>query len=201
MMKRFLQLLALVLPLGGCASLGLAGGESADRTELWNRAQNALAVEEFSLAEGIFEELVGNYPETLEGRESLFYLGSLRLDPRNPDWDPRPAETRLAEYLAIMEGDEARIYRYPEARTLHELARQLNLPPESRVAGLQPEERVVTVEERVVVPGRQSRELTAQVAELRRQLAERDARIQQQQEELERIRRTLTGPGPGAAQR
>jgi hypothetical protein len=199
-MKRFVQLLAVLLPLGGCAHLGLGGGEAAERADLWTRAQEALAAQEFETAEATFEEIHERFPETLEGRESMFYLGAIRIDPRNPEWDPRPAEVRLADYLSIMDDEGPRIYRYPEARTLHEIARQLNLPPESRVPGLQPEERVVTVEERVVVPGQQSRELAAEVADLRRQLAEREARIQQQAEELERIRRTLTGPGAGAAQ-
>ncbi|MQA91488.1 MAG: hypothetical protein GEU90_14895 [Gemmatimonas sp.] len=193
-MKRFFAILLLVLPTAGCASMGFSGGQSDGRMALWARAQNALAAEEFLVAEGIFEEVIASYPSTLEARESLFYLGSLRLDPRNPDWDPIPAEARLAEYISLMERG-AEIFRYPEARTLHELARQLNMPPESRVAGLAPEERVVTVEERLVVPGTQTRELSTQVAELQRQLEERDARIQQQQEELDRIRRTLTAPG------
>jgi len=201
-MKRLVRLLTVLLPLGGCAHLGFGGGEAAERADLWTRAQEALAAQEFATAEAAFLEIRDRFPDTLEGRESLFYLGTIHIDPRNPEWDPRPAEDRLAEYLALMEqeDEDSRIYRYPEARTLHELARQLNLPPESRVAGLQPEERVVTVEERVVVPGQQSRELAAEVADLRRQLAERDARIRQQAEELERIRRTLTGPGAGAAQ-
>lgn len=193
-MKRFAQLLLVLASLTGCAAVGLGGGESADRMELWHRAQEALAAERFEEAEGVFETLARSHPNTLEGRESLFYLGSLRLDPRNPEWDPVPAEARLGEYLAFMEREDGpRLFRYPEARTLHELARQLNLPPDSRVAGLQPQERVVTVEERVVVPGQQSREMAGQIEQLRQQVAERDARIQAQEEELERIRRTLTG--------
>ncbi|MEX2583583.1 MAG: hypothetical protein WD766_09920 [Gemmatimonadota bacterium] len=192
-MKRLLQLLFVVVPLAGCAQLGLGGGESDGRVELWAAAQDAMAVEDFDLAERTFEQLARAYPNSLEGRESLFYLGAIRLDPRNPEWAPAPAEASFSEYLGLISESGPRLYRYPEARVLHEIARQLNLPVDSRVVGLQPEERVVTVEERVVVPGAQSRALASQVAALRSQLAERDARIQQQQEEIERIRRTLTG--------
>ena len=46
-----------------------------------------------------------------------------------------------------------------------------------------------------VVPASESRELTAEVARLREELAASQATNQQQQEELERIRRTLTAPG------
>src|SRR5690606_10279469 len=95
-----------------------------------------------------------------------------------------------------LEGDSAylaTLHRRPEAVTLLQLARQLNMPAEERVPGLQPETRVVT--ERVVVPARESRALAAEVDRLRRLLAERDATIQQQKEELERIRKTLTGRG------
>jgi hypothetical protein len=67
--------------------------------------------------------------------------------------------------------------------------------PARRVPGLQPE--VVTREvegPRVVVPAQESRALAAEVERLRAQVAERDATIRQQREELERIRRTLTRP-------
>lgn len=194
-MTRSILLFVLLSASSGCASLGLGstGGGRGSAQELWNGASDALARYDFERAESLYTRLATDHPETVEGRESVFYLGAIHLDPRNPDWDPAPAQARLEEYLANREGGP-RLYRYLEAQTLHEIARQLNLPPESRVAGLQPEERVVTVERRVVVPARQSRELSAEVSRLREQIAERDARIAQQQEELERIRRTLTTP-------
>ena len=190
-MKRFFLLFLILVSTSGCAALGF-GSSGGERYQTWARANDALAREDFAGAEALFEQVATNYPDSVEGRESLFFLGALRLDPRNDEWDPQPAEERLASYLALADEQRKQLYRYLEAQTLHELARQLNLPPESRVAGLQPEERVVTVEERVVVPARESRELSAEVARLRQQLAERDARIRTQQEELERIRRTLT---------
>ena len=190
-MKRLISL-AVVAVMAGCAHLP-GGGSGPDRDDLWATGHAALADLEFAQAERAFAELARDFAGSLEARESIFYLGAIRLDPRNEDWDPGMAEERLGDYLAIMR-DGTRLYRYPEARTLHEIARQLNLPPDSRVAALQPEERVVTVQERVLVPAQQSQDLAAQIEQLRQQVAERDARIRQQQEELERIRRTLTTP-------
>ena len=189
-MKRSILLMLVGVLFSGCATLGM--GSTGSRYDTWARANDALARFDFAGAEALFEQVAASYPETVEGRESLFFLGAIRLDPRNADWDPAPAEDALGRYLALQEADGPRLYRYLEAQTLHEIARQLNLPPESRVEGLQPEERVVTVERRVVVPAERSRELSAEVARLRQQVSERDARIAAQQEELERIRRTLT---------
>lgn len=194
-MKRAIVALLIPVLFGGCASMGLfEGGGGSSRADLWRTANDALAAADFERAEAVFTQLTERYPDTLEGRESLFYLGAIRLDPRNPEWDPEPAETRLTEYLASSgEGNRERLYRHLEANTLRELARQLNLPPDSRVPGLQPEVR--TVEERVVVPAQQSRELATEVERLRAEVAEKDARIEQQQQELERIRRTLAPSG------
>lgn len=193
-MTRVVPLLLIFFALTGCAHFAFPGRSTEERAELWAEAQAALAQSDFTQAETLFSGLAERYPGRIEGRESLFYMGAIRLDPRNPQWDPHLAEEHLAEYLAQSGPDRARIYRYPEAQVLYEIARQLNLPPESRVAGLQPEERVVRVRERVVVPGAESRELAAEVERLQGQLRQREERIREQQEELERIRRTLTAP-------
>jgi len=191
-MKRFaLLILVLALP-AGCAHVRAMTGAPPERTVLWAQAHDALSDGRFDRAEALFSRLANEHEQTLEGSESVFYLGSIRLDPRNPDWDARSAQDRLWEYLGGARSGR-RLYRYPEALILHEIARQLNLPADSRVAGLQPEERVVTVEQRVLVP---AQELTDEVERLKQQIADRDARIRQQQEELERIRRTLTPTRP-----
>jgi hypothetical protein len=191
-MARTILLLVTLVVTSGCASFRVGSPTGPTRSALWEDANEALGRFDFAGAQALFEQLAESYPETVEGRESLFYLGAIHLDPRNADWDPQPAQEHLSSYLAFQGEGGPRLYRYLEAQTLHEIARQLNLPAESRVEGLQPEQRVVT--ERVVVPAQQSRELTAEVARLREQVAERDARIQSQQEELERIRRTLAAP-------
>lgn len=189
-MRRTLILLALAL-LPACAQLGLSRPGGEERMRLWNEAHQAFYADDFDRAASLFGELQELYPETQEGRESLFYLGTLRLDPRNPAWDPAPAEQSLRSYIAA--DTTVHVHRRPEAETLLRLAEQLNMPAEQRVPGLQPETRVVRVPQRVVVPARETRALSAEVERLRAQVAERDAKIIQQQEELERIRRTLTG--------
>lgn len=191
-MKRLAALL-MVLILPGCAHLMGSKGET-ERASLWVQAQEEFWRGNFTAALEGFTYLNETWPESVEGRESIFYLGAIYLDPRNDDWDSKPAEEYFARYLAFISDEGPRIYRYPEAQTMHEIARQLNLPAESRVAALQPEERVVRVEERVVVPAAENRALTAELARLREELAATQAKNQQQREELERIRRTLTAP-------
>ncbi len=186
----------LALTLASCSHLPMNEPGDRDEEDLWNRAHLALANERFDAAAGLFGTLVDEYPDSQEGQESLFYLGVIHLDPRNPEWDPAPAESALESYVAI-DSAGPEVSRVPEARMLLGLANQLNLPVEDRVAGLQPEPQVVTITERVVVPASQSRELAAQGGRLRAQLAVRDSTIEAQKAELERIRNTLKGPATG----
>jgi hypothetical protein len=192
-MKRISSLLLLVL-LPACAHLGL-GGEQRARSNTWIEAHEAMDAENFPRATSLFRQLTERHPTTTEGRESLFYLGTVHLDPRNPGWDSREAERALSDYLAADSIQPGTVHRRPEGATLLQLARQLNMPATERVPGLQPE--VVTREvevPRVIVSAQESRALASEVERLRAQVAERDATIRQQREELERIRRTLTRP-------
>jgi hypothetical protein len=190
-MKRFIFAL-LPLALHACAHLPGGGGPPMRET-LWNDAHTALYAEEFSVADTLFGRLVRSYPDTDEGREALFYIGAIHLDPRNRDWNSERAETTLRHYLAQDTAGPV-VHRRPEARTLLELAVQLNLPPDERVTALQPTP--ITVRERVVVPAGQQRATVEENERLRRQLAERDEQIRRQREELDRIRRTLTPRAP-----
>lgn len=181
----------LLLLLGGCAHLGVRLPQTNDRLALWDEGHQALATAEFGRADSIFNALAEHYPESDAGRESLFYLGALRLDPRNPNWDPAPAERRLREYLALDSVEVNTVHRRPEAEILVAVAHQLNLPPAERISGLQPETTVVKVPQRIV-SYKQSEAQAGQIAELRDQVASRDAEIRKLQDELERIRKTLT---------
>jgi hypothetical protein len=181
----------LLLLLGACAHLGVRNGDADARFTLWDEAHNSLSVAAFARADSLFTLLAREYPESDAGRESLFYLGALRLDPRNPDWDPQPAEMRLRRYLAADSTPSSRIHRRPEAEILVEVAHQLNLPPDERISGLQPEEKVVKVPQRIV-SYKQSEAQAGEISDLRQQVAARDAQIKKLQDELERIRKTLT---------
>jgi hypothetical protein len=181
------------LLLAACASVGGAERRAAEaRLALWHEAHAAVAAGQFGRADTLYGTLIGQHGATEQGRESLFYLGALRLDPRNPNWSSALAETALEMYLGT---DSTARTRRPEARTLYELARQLNLPSESRAPGLQAETRVVERPVRVVVPGREASSLQAEVNRLREQINTKDATIKRQEEELDRIRRTLAAPG------
>ena len=190
-MKRFGWILSCLL-LAACATGGTERRASEARLELWRQAQEAVRAGEFGRADTLYGVLIREHGSTETGHESLFYLGALRLDPRNPSWSSALAQTALEMYLAP-DTTGALQARRPEARTLLELAKQLNLPAENRVSGLQTEPRVV--ERRVVVPGREAISLQAEVNRLREQLTARDNQIKRQEEELDRIRRTLSTPG------
>lgn len=190
--------LLLVALLAACAHLGRGSEERRERDRLWGAAHAALSAEDFRTADTLFTRFSERFPETPEGRDALFYLGAMRMDPRNPAWSSRIAAEWLRQYLA--RGDTAgenRVYRRPEAITLLELANQLNMPAENRIAALKPDT-VVTTRTRVVprrvVTAEESRALAGEVERLRREVAEREETIRTQREELNRIRRTLA-PG------
>lgn len=192
-MKRIGSLCILVA-LSACATLGQGSDRERTRTQLWADAHDALQALQFGRADTLFTRLSREFADTETGRESLFFVGAIRVDPRNPGWDPARADTTLSAYLALESAAAAQIGRRPEAETLLEIARQLNLPPQERVPQLQPETRFVTRAPRVA-PAGQVTALNAEVARLRDQVAARDATIRRQEEELERIRRTLAAPG------
>jgi hypothetical protein len=192
-MKR-LSLLLLLTLLPACAHLPWQQ-QTRERAQRWEAAHRALAARDFNMALSEFEGLIAHHPESREGREAIFYAGSIHIDPRNPDWNPRPAEEMLRRYVALDSGSNVQVGRRPEGEILLELARQLNLPVQSRVPGLQPTPIVVEREQpgppvRVATAG-DLRAVMAENEQLRTQLAERDATIRRLQEELERIRRTL----------
>lgn len=186
----------LLLALPACAHL-VPGSGARDRLALWDRAHAALDARRFEEARLGFQELVSRFGKSREGREALFYVGSIHLDPRNPAWNPGPAEEALARYLAQDTLEERLVARRPEARILLEIAHQLNLPPQSRIAALQPPAATPTPPPPapVVTRAQPVAELLRDIERLRVELAQRDETIRRQREELERIRRTLT-PAP-----
>lgn len=197
-MKRLRALsLLLVVLVPACAHLGLGSGDGS-RDALWRSGHLALRAGNFRGADSAFARLALHFPDTDQGREALFYLGAIRLDPRNPGWTSRGAADYLSRYLAKADsGDRAEIHRQPEARTLLELANQLNLPAGDRVRALQPQTDTVyrTGPGRIrVAPAEESQALQTENDRLRRVIADREETIKRQREELERIRNTLA-PG------
>jgi hypothetical protein len=189
--------LAIFALLPACASLGMGGSGEADRMAIWTEAHRAFEMQDFDRASALFGRLADDHGDTQEGRESVFYLATIRLDPRNAAWDPRPAESLLIRYLTVDTTTGMTPYRRAEAETFFQLARQLNMPPEQRVPGLQPDTTVVVAPERVIVRAQETRDLTAALERLRNLVAARDSTIEEQRAELERIRRTLIGGGVG----
>ena len=178
---------ALVLLLPGCAHLGAGPSEGWERARLWDEAHGYFATYDFERADSVFSLIAREHPETDEGRESLFYLGALRVDPRNPEWDAEVSEARLREYLAA-DSTNGPVHRRPEATVLAALVNQFTLPMEDRIPDLQAEGNRTVVIRSEEAPG-----TPAEVAQLRQQLEARDAEVKQLREELDRIRRTLTG--------
>jgi hypothetical protein len=179
--------LPILLLLSGCAHVGATPSESWERSRLWDEAHGYFAAQDFVRADSVFSVMAERYPHTNEGRESLFYLGAIHLDPRNTTWDPETAEERLQQYLSA-DTSEAGIHRRPEGETLFQLAHQLNLPMEDRIEPLQ-----VEPQTRVVIRAEEAQGTLQENERLRRELAAREAELRQAQQELERIRKTLTG--------
>ncbi len=186
----------LVALLGACAHLPGAERQPRQRANLWTDAHLAFHAEDFRHARTTFQRLTDEFPDSPEGREALFYLGTLSLDPRNPDWDPASAVTHLRRYLAL---DTARavIHRRPEAATLVQLAETAAVPAPEAVAGAPATPAPPVTPRLPISPANEEvRRLNEEVETLRRQLGERDETIRRQREELERIRRVLAPRPP-----
>ncbi|HEX7240087.1 MAG TPA: hypothetical protein VF263_07470 [Longimicrobiaceae bacterium] len=194
-MKRFHALAVLSFALlPACASLPLGSGGGRD--DLWVQAQRALLAGSFRTADSAFSRLATEHVGTTEGREAVFFLGAIRIDPRNPGFTSRGASDYLRRYLASPDSGRngKDLYRKPEAQTLLSLAEQLNLAPAERIASLQGDQSVRTV----TVPG-PTRTVTTEgsqveVERLRGEVRERDETIRELREELTRIRNTLAPP-------
>lgn len=191
--------LLLLAVVSGCATFGMGGPDTPPTSTLWRDSHYAYYRGDLLAAQEGFARLAAEEPSSGEGHEALFFLGAIALDPRNPQWDPAPAERRLRDYLASGFPQGPGFIPRPEARTLLALAEQLNLPAARRVAGLRPQE---TPQQRpspapqVIVQAAESRELAAEVERLRRELAARDETIRRLQDELTRIRKTLNPRTP-----
>jgi hypothetical protein len=188
---RLLSVLPLCALLGGCATLSTITAPTRDG--LWRQAHHAMRQDSVAIAIAAFQRLAAEHPETTEGREARFFLGTLYLEPREGTFD---AERALHHLQAYVEVDSARAgrrpIRRPEARTLRTLAREATLPCGQRTGPLRCDPAVVvqtrvTGGDTVVVRTGDG----GDVARLRQQLAERDATIRQLREELQRIRNTL----------
>ncbi|CAN5405090.1 hypothetical protein BH24GEM3_BH24GEM3_12320 [soil metagenome] len=191
-MQRISALLLLAL-LPACAHLRGTDVQARQRADLWTDAHLAFHAEDFRQARTTFRRLADDFPRTDEGREALFYLGAVSLDPRNAEWNPEQATQLLRDYLAL-DTSRAVIHRRPEATTLLRLADQLVLSAaEPRVApgaGSAPPPEAPRGSPRAITTAAE-RQMLAELDSLRRQLVERDETIRRQREELERIRRVL----------
>jgi hypothetical protein len=167
------------------------GPGAASRDQLWRQGHAAMQADSFRIAMAAFQRLAAEHPRDTEGREARFFLGTLYLEPANPEFDAALAAQHLEMYLAA-DTAGGRGTRRPEAETLLGLSRQLSVPCEQRTGELRCDPGVVVLpgaSDTVVV--RQGSDQSAEVSRLRRELNERDATIRQLREELQRIRNTL----------
>jgi hypothetical protein len=183
-----------VLLLAGCATLGIGG--SGGRRELWLQAHVAMARDSFRVAEALFQRLAREHPRTHEGHEARFYLGVLNLEPRG-GVDLRAADEHLRSYLSEAPRHRLGGYHYREAESLLQFTRLMLTPCEQR----SPPIGCVTITRVETRPGEPAPAPTpagnpAEVARLRQQVADRDARIRELENELQRIRNTLAPRTP-----
>lgn len=167
------------------------GPDAARRDGLWRQGHAAMQRDSFRVAMAAFQRLAAEHPHSDFGREALFYLGTLYVEPSNPAYDAGLAAQNLEMYVTADTRD-GRVTRRPEAETLLGLSRQLAMPCEQRTGSLRCDPQVVARpggSDTVVV--RQGSDQSAEVGRLRRELAERDGTIRELREELQRIRNTL----------
>jgi hypothetical protein len=180
----------LLLPLlAACATLGRGGGgDDAARMRLWEQSFDAYSHDSVRVSQAGFQRLVADYPRTHEGHEARYYLGVLSLDPRG-NLDPRAADEHFRLYLADDSIRSLGGLHRREAQTLQRLAQELRSPCGQRDTGVGCD--TATVTRTVTVPGEAAPASAAEVAQLRRDIRAKDARIRELQAELERIRNTL----------
>ena len=191
-MKTATTILLAVL-LSGCAVFAPEnlGPDAARRDGLWRQGHAAMQRDSFRVAMAAFQRLAAEHPRSDYGRDALFYLGTLYLEPANPAYDAGLAAQNLEMYLTA-DTERGRLPRRPEAESLLALSRQLALPCEQRTGSLRCDPQVIARSDTTVVvrPGG-GNDQSAEVARLRRELNERDATIRELREELQRIRNTL----------
>ncbi|HEV3050758.1 MAG TPA: hypothetical protein VGX50_10630 [Longimicrobium sp.] len=178
--------------LSGCAVFAPEnlGPDAARRDDLWRQGHAAMQRDSFRVAMAAFQRLAAEHPRSDYGRDALFYLGTLYLEPANPSYDAGLAVQNLEFYLAA-DTREGRLPRRPEAETLLALSRQLALPCEQRTGSLRCDPQIIARSDTTVVVRPGGGDNSAEVARLRRELNERDATIRELREELQRIRNTL----------
>lgn len=186
---------AAVLLFTACATVGIGG--SGGRRELWEQAHEAMSRDSFRVAEALFARLAREFPRTHEGHEARFYLGVLNLEPRG-GVDLRAADEHLRAYLS---GDpQRRLYGYHhrEAESLLQFTRLMLTPCEQRIPpiGCTTITRVETRPSEPLPAPPQAGNQAEVVARLRQQVADRDARIRELENELQRIRNTLAPRTP-----
>ena len=178
--------------LSACAVFGPEnlGPDAARRDDLWRQGHAAMQRDSFRVAMAAFQRLAAEHPRSDYGREARFYLGTLYLEPANASYDADLAVQNLEMYLAA-DTAGGRVTRRPEAEMLLALSRQLAVPCEQRTGTLRCDPQVVARSDTTVVVRPGGGDQSAEVARLRRELAERDGTIRELREELQRIRNTL----------
>ena len=193
--------IAVVLLLGvflpACATVQGVTGDGGGRMRLWEQAHEAYSADSFRVAATLFQRLANEHPRTHEGHESRFYIAALSMEPRS-NVDLRQAEQQLALYLADDSLRRFRGYHGREGETLLAVVRELQKPCGTRVSAYECVTRTQVVERpgEPVQPPPSGGPSAAEVARLRRELAERDNTIRELREELQRIRSSLAPRQP-----
>lgn len=199
-MRSFAAILSVLL-VSACATLGVGRSDGdndrsdAERRRVWEQAHDAFSRDSFRVAEALFQRLVNDFPRTHEAHEARFYLGVLNLEPRSRVSLPLAVE-HLSIYLTEDSLRHLRGYHDREAESLLQLARLLNTPCGRRTPPIGCGTDTTVVTRTVEGASEGSGASPAEVARLRRQVGERDARIEELEAELRRIRNTLAPRTP-----
>jgi hypothetical protein len=111
--------LAAILPVLACATLGFGGGESAGTRERLARATVALDRADFGSATADLRWVAARCRSGKRARTALLLLAAAELDVRNPERSPDRARRYAEAYLSLPGIPEEEL---PVGRTLYLLA-------------------------------------------------------------------------------
>ena len=181
-LRRALALTAALLAIGCITGRGMRTSDSSlnDWPAVLAAATADAAEHRYAEADRTLANFAARYPETTEGRETLYWRALFRLDPANREVSPAMAATWLENYLR----SDAAVGHRVEAETLRRLiAARADSSAAQAVAG-------AAAPANPGAAGASAADLKAkdeEIKKLRDDLAKAN-------EELERIKRRLSAP-------
>lgn len=189
----------LAVFLAGCATLGTGAPSPEERLE---RGIDALQAGDLVTANIELRWLWENHWDQPIGKQALLVLAAAELDPRNP---ARRTDAAATMATLVLDMADTPTWMVPIAQTMYLLSLELGVNDDlitnlvaqrDNLHGL-PTLPGANVQDRIDALRSERDSLAARARTLEQTVTARDRTIQEKDQELERIRRTLTGGGRG----